>query len=166
MIDLQKAIAELISVHAGPGMGNAFELLDFTNETTGRAFATVIATILNGVVSGHLVSSADTKAAVAVLAEKAAEAGVLWASYEWPKAWPQNVQDDTKSAMFGSLDAALRMHEALLPGWAWTIDAGDGATVENRGDFGLMYSADASVGSPSRAWLLAILRALKAKGDA
>lgn len=70
------------------------------------------------------------------------------------------------AAHAGSLDAAMRLHEALLPGWEWTIDAGDGAAVENRGDFGSVYSADASVGSPARAWLLAILLALKSRAIA
>ena len=64
----------------------------------------------------------------------------------------------------GSLDAALRLHEALLPGWE--------ATVAMTGHAGVMFwptetAQNAKVnGQPARAWLLAILRALKAKGDA
>ena len=69
-------------------------------------------------------------------------------------------------AFNGSLDAALALHEALLPGWEWTLDAGDGASVENRGNFGWTYSADASVGNIASAWLLAILRAVEAEGQA
>ncbi len=64
-MDLNDAIAELISVHVGPGMGIPFEPLDFANETTGRAFATVIATILNAVPSGQLIPLETTEAAIA-----------------------------------------------------------------------------------------------------
>ena len=71
-----------------------------------------------------------------------------------------------RQAFNGSLDAALALHEALLPGWEWTLDAGDGASVENRGNFGWTYSADASVGNIASAWLLAILRAVEAEGQA
>lgn len=66
-------------------------------------------------------------------------------------------------AYFGSLDAAKALHEALLPEWGWTLDAGDGAYVENRGDFGDIITADVP-GNPARAWLLAILRAKVAEG--
>jgi hypothetical protein len=62
-----------------------------------------------------------------------------------------------------SLDAAKDVHDALLPGWAWNIDAGDGAYVENRGDFGVPCPADIP-GMPARAWLLAILKAKQAEG--
>jgi len=63
----------------------------------------------------------------------------------------------------GSLDAAKALHDALLPGWEWNIDAGDGAYVENRGDFGFPYTADIP-NMPARAWLLAILTAKQAEG--
>jgi hypothetical protein len=62
----------------------------------------------------------------------------------------------------GSLDATKALHDALLPGWEWNIDAGDGAYVENRGDFGAPYTADIP-GMPARAWLLAILKAKQAE---
>jgi hypothetical protein len=65
-------------------------------------------------------------------------------------------------AFRGSLDAAKALHDALLPGWEWNIDAGDGAYVENRGDFGAPYTADIP-GMPARAWLLAILKAKQAE---
>ena len=63
----------------------------------------------------------------------------------------------------GSLDAAKDVHDALLPGWEWNIDAGDGAYVENRGDFGVPCPGDIP-GMPARAWLLAILKAKQAEG--
>ena len=69
---------------------------------------------------------------------------------------------DAFNAYNGSLDAALRLHEALLPGWRWNAWAVGGATVWN--DIANVHTAENS--NPARAWLLAILRALKAKGDA
>lgn len=53
---------------------------------------------------------------------------------------------DGWGAYRGSLDAALRLHEALLPGWEWHLKSWSGM-------------AD----TPARAWLLAILRALQAQ---
>ena len=66
-------------------------------------------------------------------------------------------------AFGGSLDAALRLHEALLPGSGWVLDtteAGTDAHVYPRlGNE--VFSGDAI--TPARAWLLAILRALQAQ---
>jgi len=63
----------------------------------------------------------------------------------------------------GSLDAALRLHEALLPGWDYSID-----NVQRVKPF--VYVVDdggpefhAEAGTPARAFLLAILRALQAQ---
>ena len=55
----------------------------------------------------------------------------------------------------GSLDAAMALHDALLPGWAWTLFPCDD------GNFGCHVEAEDSAFSPTpaRAWLLAILRA-------
>lgn len=73
---------------------------------------------------------------------------------------------DVLSAYHGSLDAALRLHEALLPGWDYCIDYVQRtmplAYVEDNG--GPTYSGEAD--SPARAVLLAILRAVKARGEA
>ena len=67
------------------------------------------------------------------------------------------------SAYNGSLDAALRLHEALLPGWDYSID-----NVQRVKPF--VYVVDdggpefhAEAGTPARAFLLAILRALQAQ---
>lgn len=80
-------------------------------------------------------------------------------------------------AYFGSLDAALRLHEALLPGWVVnSLDqasnlAGDpwGCEVawfegSNPNNNRRAYSGHNFDKNPARAWLLAILRAIKAKG--
>lgn len=64
----------------------------------------------------------------------------------------------------GSLDAALRLHEALLPGWDWLLNKRSNyAHVWERQDVGDADADAFSVDTPARAWLLAILRALKAK---
>lgn len=66
-------------------------------------------------------------------------------------------------AFNGSLDAALRLHNALLPGWDYSID-----NVQRVKPF--VYVVDdggpefhAEAGTPARAFLLAILRALQAQ---
>ncbi len=70
----------------------------------------------------------------------------------------------------GSLDAALHLHGALLPGWDWDV-VRDGerfsAEVWTDGDSetgnGYRPSVSAFGPEPARAWLLAILRAVKAQ---
>jgi hypothetical protein len=52
---LAEAIAELISVTEGPAMGAVWEPADFVSDTTGEAFAAVVSTILNAVLSGDLI---------------------------------------------------------------------------------------------------------------
>ena len=91
---------------------------------------------------------------------------------EWPvprevrRAFPYieiGVRDDSSDAslaMYGSLDAAKALHEAVLPGWGWQVQAMntvlepyvcvaiDNTTFEVRNS------------DPARAWLIAIIRAL------
>lgn len=59
----------------------------------------------------------------------------------------------------GSLDAALALHEALLPGWRARLDIGrrNRCWVISPGNEKL----DAYAATPARAWLLAILRAYR-----
>lgn len=67
-------------------------------------------------------------------------------------------------AYHGSLDAALRLHEALLPGWWYRLTKGKhGPEAIVQGDLFAGEHAEASAENTSRAWLLAILRALKAR---
>lgn len=89
---------------------------------------------------------------------------------------------DAMNAYLGSIDAALRLHEALLPGWGvasmcqlWDVTPageyvgiGEEWNVDLHQSTGDVRSGEASgtAKGPARAWLLAILRALKAKGDA
>ncbi|MDF3904646.1 hypothetical protein [Paracoccus sp. AS002] len=91
--------------------------------------------------------------------------------------WPSH---DVEKAFSGSLDAALAMHKALLPGWAlerltmWPGKNGEctahlWGTHEQVGE--RWHSAkdgrvDASAPTPARAWLLAILRAYRQHREA
>jgi hypothetical protein len=60
------------------------------------------------------------------------------------------------NAYRGSLDAAKALHDAVLPGWHWTIWE-TAARVDADQEFTEMND------NPARAWLLAILRALHAQ---
>ena len=83
-------------------------------------------------------------------------------------AFNQNMRrsGEVANAYEGSLDAAKALHDAALPGWHWAIDSEDnnGAVVF---DSPVLGTAGVGEGScPARAWLIAILKALIAKGDA
>ena len=62
-----------------------------------------------------------------------------------------------------SLDAAKELHEAVLPGWDYGYD-GSIAWVQRPG-LGSIYRHDDMNGYTSRAWLIAILKALHAQED-
>ena len=66
----------------------------------------------------------------------------------------------------GSLDAAEALHEALLPGWMpQIIKTYDDSWMVNIKERGKQYMQDSTFApTPARAWLLAILRAVEAKG--
>lgn len=66
-----------------------------------------------------------------------------------------------QAAFDGSLDAALRLHEALLPGWEWHLGPSNAKVYPYNGSPGKSWSGMAD--NPARAFLLAILRALKAQ---
>lgn len=59
-------------------------------------------------------------------------------------------------AFDGSLNAAHALHKAVVPGWTWAVMGHCHALVSNH----IAITADAD--TPARAWLLAILRAMKA----
>ena len=77
---------------------------------------------------------------------------------------------DGWGAYRGSLDAALRLHEALLPGMFWNMghldqpSLGYVCTVAD-GHFADSPSWRGYAMTPARSWLLAILRAVKARGE-
>lgn len=67
-------------------------------------------------------------------------------------------------AYHGSLDAALALHEALLPGWAVNIDILIGRKGPISSDVKLNDDMTIYAGqekTPARAWLLAVLKAYR-----
>ena len=63
----------------------------------------------------------------------------------------------------GSLDAALALHDAVLPGWAWCLESDDQAILSCREDHTEIYAQWTSRANPARGWLIAILKALIAE---
>lgn len=87
--------------------------------------------------------------------------------------WDQDPVAHAAGAYFGSLDAAMALHEAMLPGWTCAIDMmpceGGWETAVNLWN-GRMAPHSREVviladeaDTPARAWLLAILDALIAE---
>ena len=64
----------------------------------------------------------------------------------------------------GSLDAALSLHEAVLPGWWFAIQP-TGATVGkmDQPHDGMIFDGKNPI--PARAWLISIIRAMLAEGE-
>jgi hypothetical protein len=71
---------------------------------------------------------------------------------------------DASLAYEGSLDAALRLHRDLFADWVAVIHT-DGGVVLSDANMDRNYSASCN-DNPARSWLLAILRALKARDAA
>lgn len=69
----------------------------------------------------------------------------------------QRATDLFYAANRGSLDAAKALHDALLPGWRWRIEAQGVWVWRIKDDFTRAGCAK----EPARAWLIAILRALE-----
>ena len=79
-----------------------------------------------------------------------------------------------EEAYSGSLDAALALHEALLPGWAldrvsmWPGGECYACLMGTHDEYGERWHShgdgrvEATSSTPARAWLLAILRAYRA----
>ena len=98
---------------------------------------------------------------------EAVEAGAInW--YGWTDrdvALPTGLWKVARAADRGSLDAALALHEALLPGWKWHTGYTQGVPTPYSSVWpeGMEWeNVDALGISPARAWLLAILRAVEA----
>jgi hypothetical protein len=77
--------------------------------------------------------------------------------------------NDSLDAYNGSLEAAKRLHDALLPGDARVNDL----SQDGNGRWWIVIACNVEPhyfygndDNPARAWLLAILRAVKAKGEA
>ncbi len=60
-----------------------------------------------------------------------------------------------------SVDMALRLHEALLPGWEWHLGPSNAKVYPYNGHPGESWGGMSD--KPARAWLIAILRAVKAQ---
>jgi hypothetical protein len=71
---------------------------------------------------------------------------------------PGDCERDAYSAFNGSLDAALRLHEALLPGTHWSVEEDEDFGFCGRVYFNGWHHEHST--TPARAFLLAILRAL------
>jgi hypothetical protein len=97
----------------------------------------------------------------------------IWRHYG---VWDWKVAASARNAFKGSLDAAKALHEAVLPGWWWTVGTcrvSDDARVSPEGaesvaPGGREWSEITDIdqrppGNPARAWLLAILNALIAQ---
>ena len=97
---------------------------------------------------------------------EAVERGEFWGDLPRPHALHTDL---CWKAFNGSLDAALALHAAALPGWGWTAGPW-GARVFLYSDAprwdGSKRQEVELVNSPARAWLLAILRAVEAEGKA
>ena len=72
---------------------------------------------------------------------------------------------EAHKAYNGSLDAAKRLHDALLPGWRIEVFNLDGEVVLRRNrPINRAYGDALNNGEVARAWLIAILRALEEEG--
>jgi hypothetical protein len=97
----------------------------------------------------------------AIEAKNIAKASIGTGTY-----WPAH---DAMKAYHGSLDAALALHEALLPEWHPLVGQNVHhhywhANVQRIGEDGLIECQGCTdQATPARAWLLAILRAYRAQ---
>ena len=75
-------------------------------------------------------------------------------------AWPKNAYS-ALGANEGDLDAAARLHEALVPEWQWEVDGFGGAPLWRGGMSVQVFDAN----KPARAWFIAILKVLEDGAD-
>ena len=75
-----------------------------------------------------------------------------------------HIEEQLIEASEGSLDAAMELHEAVLPGWPWSVKtlATDSVQVWTNYAYGLrtLGHIGTTKDNPARAWLIAILKAL------
>jgi hypothetical protein len=65
------------------------------------------------------------------------------------------------AAFHGSLDAAKNLHDVMLPGWGYRVSPQYAIVLESGVSYGVEpKNRDATMKTPARAWLLAIVRAL------
>ncbi len=70
---------------------------------------------------------------------------------------------EADNAYEGSLDAALALHEAVLPGWIWNVVDSETTIWPGYPGDPKDYQTEYAEGNPARSWLLAILSALIAQ---
>ena len=91
---------------------------------------------------------------------EAVEAGVE-ETLPWRRVFGWDDTLNADAAHNGSLDAALALHEALLPGWVFDVTNDSAFVVRDGVDWdnarNPQYVGESEI--PARAWLLAILRA-------
>jgi len=107
----------------------------------------------------------DRKQALTDLLKKV-EAGKI-EHYHWSilgSAMPERTWSAVKSAYHDSMDAAKALHEAMLPGWHWSVYDTDGLGNPSAQVEPPEYSFEPFTGisrvNPARAWLIAILKTL------
>ena len=79
-----------------------------------------------------------------------------------------------RNAFHGDMNAALALHEALLPGWVARMTVGTKTPgMEDRNNHCWLEEWESgnevramNMPSPARAWLLAVLRAVETEGRA
>ena len=81
------------------------------------------------------------------------------AAWLWTK--PGQVYGWAMEAFGGSLDAAKRLHDALLPDHRWTITPYWASADWKLSSIWAECRVEAKDDNPARAWLIAILRALE-----
>lgn len=95
-----------------------------------------------------------------LIAKVEADSGETYNAFE---AVFDNMGDAAHRAYSGSLDAALALHNAVLPGHGATVRM-DGTAQLFRDSDGERFTAVCD--DPARAWLIAILKAMKEGKDA
>lgn len=101
---------------------------------------------------------------------EAVEAGTADHS-DFAAMFPYPICDHAGEAHHGSLDAALALHEALLPGWSKLLHGGHhgvadyGMQVEKVQRDNTRIRGNGLASTPARAWLLAILRAYRTQQE-
>lgn len=81
--------------------------------------------------------------------------------YQINRAFSRCFQRVFRDAFHGSLDAAKALHKALLPGWMYChVPCAVTVARQERLHDGMIFDAPSEEGMESRAWLIAILKAL------
>ena len=64
------------------------------------------------------------------------------------------------SAYHGDMNAALALHNAVLPDWRWNVNNELSSETADVNWWGMRGESGRCLGNPARAWLIAILKAL------